>query len=877
MPMSEGARFPIIGIGASAGGLEALELFLRGVPASSGMAFVIVQHLDPTHTTLLAELLQRATAMPVREVTDNLPVQPDHVYTIPPNKDLSILRGVLHLLEPAARRGLRLPIDAFFRTLAADMGARSTGVILSGMGTDGTLGLKAIREQSGATFVQDPLTAKFDGMPSSAIAAGWADVVAPAETLPERILAFRRLVKAPGRSALVETPDAEAVLDKVLILIRAQTGHDFSQYKRNTLYRRVERRMAIHQIDTLRHYVRFLQENPQECELLFKEMLIGVTSFFRDARAWETLQSEVVTSLVRKHDPQQPIRAWIAGCASGEEAFSLAILLRESMEHSVVSSARSIRIFATDLDQDAIAKARTGSYPPVIARDISPERLQRFFVATTDGYRVTKVVRESVTFAPHNVTVDPPFTRLDLVSCRNLLIYLTPVLQQRLIQLFHYSLNPNGVLMLGDSETIGPATHLFEPIEGKGRLYRRLESDVRSALIDFPHSQSQGRTGAPVKRPKPEQESLPTAAEQLLLQQCAPPAVIVDAAGDIVYINGRTGRYLEPAAGKTNWNVLAMAHAGLQDELRGAFAAAKTQEDPVVRRPVFIAGNGRGQAIELRVQAIRQPGALQGLFLMVFVDIETVPVVAPVVVDGVEAAADPAMADAQTASLAQELTQVRRELQRTRDDSSSSEEELNSANEELQSTNEELPSTNEELTTSKEEMQSMNEELQTLNHELQARLDELARLSTDIKNLLENTEIVTIFLDRDLNVRLFTAGSNRIFRLIPSDVGRPITNFASGLDYPALAADAREVLKTLMPHEQQAQTPDGQWFQARIMPYRTLSNTVDGVAITFTDITASKTLERTLRETQAGLERHIGDQAILLERATKTSDKDGAA
>ena len=466
--------FPIVGIGASAGGLEALEQFLGHVPAGSGMAFVIVQHLDPTHKGIMPELLQRATGMKVIQVKDRTKVEPDCVYVIPPNKDMSILHGVLHLLEPAAPRGLRLPIDFFLRSLAQDQQEHSIGVILSGMGSDGTLGLRAIKEKAGVVLVQEPATAKFDGMPRSAIDAGLADIVAPVEELPGKIIAYlqRTPLHRPDRNWRWRTR-RRAPWKRSVILLRAHTGHDFSLYKRNTLYRRIERRMGIHQIDKMADYVRYLQENSQELDLLFKELLIGVTSFFRDPAAWEQLREQAIPALLASRPPGQALRAWVPGCSTGEEAYSLAIVFKEAVEQVKPKGNFALQIFATDLDRDAIDKARQGVFPANIAADVSPERLNRFFVKEERGYRVRKEIREMVIFAPQNLIMDPPFTKLDILSCRNLLIYLTPEVQKKLMPLFHYSLNPGGILFLGSAETVGGFTDLFAPLSGKSRLFRR--------------------------------------------------------------------------------------------------------------------------------------------------------------------------------------------------------------------------------------------------------------------------------------------------------------------------------------------------------------------------------------------------------------------
>ena len=844
--------FPIVGIGASAGGLEALELFLKHVPAGSGLAFVIVQHLDPTHKGIMVELLQRVTPMPVVQARDRLKVAPDRVYVIPPNKDLSILHGVLHLLEPAAPRGLRLPIDFFFRSLADDCQARSIGVILSGMGSDGTLGLRAMKEKAGVVFVQAPASAKFDGMPRSAIAAGLADVVAPAEELPGRIIDYLK------HTPIIATPDpsreskTESGLEKVFILLRTQTGHDFSLYKKSTIYRRVERRMGLHQIDKIATYVRFLRENPQEIELLFKELLIGVTSFFRDPPAWEQLKDEVIPALLAAQPKGGVLRAWASGCSTGEEAYSLAMVFKEALERVKPAGNFSLQVFATDLDRDAIDRARAGVYPANIAADVSPERLRRFFVQDEHGFRVGKEIRETVIFAPQNVIMDSPFTKLDLLICRNLLIYLDPGMQKKLIPLFHYSLNPGGVLFLGSAETIGAFTGLFVPLAGKKRFYRRLDSALPAEPVEFPSSffpdlPHAATVQPPARMPVPNLQAL---ADQLLLQRFSPAAVLTNDKGDILYISGRTGKYLEPAAGKANWNIFAMAREGLRYELNNAWQKALRQKTAARLKGVKVGTNGGVQALDITVQPISEPAALQGMVMIVFTEVATPP--------ETKASGKTPRASARSDSLAaleRELQQAREETQTCREQMQTSQEELKSTNEELQSTNEELQSTNEELTTSKEEMQSLNEELQTVNHELQAKLDELSQANNDMKNLLNSTDIATLFLDEALNVRRFTPQTTSIIKLIAGDAGRPITDITTDLDYPGLAADARQVLRSLVFIEKQVASRDERWFLVRIMPYRTLENRIDGVVITFSNITAAKTLEAQLRQTRSETEK----------------------
>ncbi len=853
--LSPNDTFPIIGIGASAGGLEALEQFLRSVPADSGMAFVVVQHLDPTHKGLLPELLQRTAVVPVERVTDRLRVQPNHVYVIPSNKDMSLLRGALHLFEPAASRGLRLPIDFLFRSLAEDQRERSAGIILSGMGSDGTLGLRAIKEMAGVTLAQAPASAKFDGMPRSAIDAGLVDIVAPPEDLYARLAAYLQRAPSVARPEPVLDDRDQSGLDKALILLRSQTGHDFSLYKKSTLYRRIERRMGLHQLDKIAHYVHFLQENPAERELLFKELLIGVTRFFRDPAAWVQLRDQALPMLLAKWPAGGPLRAWVVGCSTGEEAYSLGIAFREALEQLNPPKTYSLQIFATDLDPDAITKARLGFYPENITADVTPERLHRFFIhEDSGGYRIGKEIREMVTFAPQNVILDPPFTKLDLLICRNLLIYMTLELQKKLMALFHYSLNPSGVLFLGSAETVSGSSELFELLDGKWRLYRRQPFAGRREAIDFATVIPPALTLPPeeLRAAKPT-VNLQALAEQVLLQRFTPAAVLVGHQGDILYINGRTGKYLEPAAGQVNWNILAMAREGLRGELLDAFQQAlrPPASEAVVRRGLRIKTNGDYQTVDLTIQALQEPEALRGMVMVVLTDAPTPN--APKRRKSGKPTTDGALIE----HLEQEVRQLREALQGGREEMQTSQEELKSANEELQSTNEELQSTNEELTTSKEELQSLNEELQTVNAELQSKVDQLSRANNDMKNLLDSTNIATLFLDDALRVRRFTTQAAKLINLLPGDVGRPITDIASDLLYPELAQDVAEVLRTLIFCEKQVTCRDQHWFAARIMPYRTLENRIDGVVLTFLDITASKTQEMELR-------RAHDEQAALL-------------
>ena len=840
----QGPVCPVVGIGASAGGLEALEKFLESTPPDSGLAFVIIQHLDPDHKGIMVELLQRVTPMMVAQAADGMKVAPNRVYLIPPNKDLSIMKDRLHLFDPVAVRGLRLPIDFFFRSLADDRLEGSIGVILSGMGSDGSLGLRAIKERAGLCLVQEPLSAKFDGMPRSAIDAGLADIVAPVEELPGRIVAYLQSPHLANQPEMPIEAKNQRALEKIFVILRMKTGQDFTLYKSNTIYRRVERRMSLHQIDLMTNYVRFLQENPQEVELLFKELLIGVTAFFRDPSVWETLGKEALPALLAERTGKKELRAWAPGCSTGEEAYSLAMLFKETVEKLPNGVKWSLQIFATDLDRDAIDKARRGLYPANISADVSPERLQRFFVEEDQAFRVNKEIRDMVVFATQNMIMDPPFTKLDLLSCRNVLIYLGPEVQKKVLPLFHYSLNPGGILLLGTAESIGAFSGLFSVLDSKARLYRRVDTVIQTDMADFPSA----LTHAPAASiPAPQQAQPPAGSiqsmvEKLLLERIAPAAILATDQGDIVYINGRTGKYLEPAAGKANLNVFAMARDGLSHELGIAFQKALRQKEPVTVRGLRIKGDGGRHHADLLVQHLTSPEALKGMVIIIMTEVAAPLQAKPVTGNKGTGRKQPSEIEQELLRLHEAQQISREDLQSAREKMQFSHEEFKSTNEELQSANEELQSTNEELTTSKEEMQSMNEELQTVNSELQTKVDQLSRAENDMNNLLNSTDIATLFLDGNLCVRRFTTATTKLIKLRSGDVGRPITDITAELVYPELAADAREVLRALAFISKEAPTTDGRWFTVRIMPYRTQENKIDGVVITFADITVLKKL-----------------------------------
>lgn len=823
----------IVGIGASAGGLEALEDFFSHVPTASNIAFVVIQHLDLTHKDIMHELLQRTTSMKVTQAQNHIKVKPNCVYVIPPNKDLSILNGVLFLLEPVSSRGLWLPINFFFRSLANDQQERSVGVILSGMGSDGTLGLRAIKENAGRSLVQLPESAKFDSMPCSAINAGLADIVAPAQELPEQIMAFLKhspqVVSKPNE--LRVELKSKSALAQITIMLRERTGNDFSLYKKNTIYRRIERRMGLHKLKDIAFYVNYLRENPQEQDILFKEFLIGVTHFFRDKDVWAQLKSISLPTLLANYPQGKTLRAWVTACSTGEEAYSLAMTVLDVLDDIKPKGHFKLQIFATDLDEDAVNIARKGYYSANIEDDISAQQLTRYFMKEGSGYRIKQQIRDMIIFAPHNIILHPPFTKLDIITCRNLLIYFEPALQNKLLPLFHYALTAHGILLLGSAETVGNFTSFFRQVNDNTPIYTRMDKPLSLIDVDFPIGSLLDNQPRHLSEMNKNITNLQTQADKILLQNYAPAAVLINADGDILYINGRTGKYLEPAAGKANWNIHVMAHKELQHPLFVAMNKAQAQVAPVIMTNLTL----DQVTINLTVEAIMEPKVLYGLLMVVFTDVVT-PAKAPRKKRG---------ASEQQALI--ELQQAQEEVQLLREKMQSSHEELKSINEEMQSSNEELQSTNEELTTSKEEMQSMNEELQTVNAELQSKVDDLSWVNNDMKHLLDSTEIATVFLDNQLNVRRFTAHISHIFKLISSDVGRPLSDIATNLDYVELEDDVKKVLKSLVFIEKDITASEERWFKVRIMPCRTQENVIDGVVITFIDISKAKNLEAELR------------------------------
>jgi two-component system CheB/CheR fusion protein len=841
----EVASFPVVGIGASAGGLAAFEAFFSGMPVDvePGMAFVLVQHLAPDHKSLLVELLRRYTRMQVFEVADGMTVQINCIYIIRPNCDMAFLNGTLQLLEPAAPRGQRLPIDFFFCSLAHDLREHAIGIVLSGTGSDGTQGVRAIKDGGGMVMVQTPESTEYDGMPRSAIATGLVDYQLAASKMPAQLMAFAgHAFGKPRQPDTVAAPRTESSMKKIYVLLRAKTGHDFSQYKPSTIHRRIERRMAKHQIQTLESYVRYLQQTPTEVEALFRELLIGVTNFFRDPDAFTALEEEGIARLFENKADGSAIRVWTPGCSTGEEAYSIAILLQERMEALKLS--KTVQVFATDIDSRAIATARAGLYPASIALDITPARLARYFTLETDGnaYRIHKTIRDMLVFSEQNVIKDPPFSKLDLISCRNLLIYLGADLQKKLIPLFHYALNESAFLFLGTSETTGEFNDLFAVMNRKAKLYQRKQdplSTLRAApqrilplALAAPDAQPPSTPiGKPVAQVKP---SLRELTEQAILQQINLAAALVNAQGDILYLHGRSGMYLEPASGEGGVNnILKMAREGLRNPLTINLHKAVGSRQSFSASKLRVKTNGHYSLVNLSVGPVLPNPPTPADSMLYLVLLEAAPDLADALAPGVHSA----VAEPPDADLKKQLLAKDEYLQSTIEELETSTEELKSSNEEMQSVNEELQSSNEELETSKEELQSLNEELVTVNNELQTKLLDLSRVNNDMNNLLAGTGIATIFVDHQQRILRFTPAAAQIINLILADVGRPVGHILANLiGYDQLVPDTRAVLDTLVPKSHEVQTTEGKWYTLRIQPYRTTDNVIEGAVISFIDI-----------------------------------------
>lgn len=827
---SERGSVPVVAVGASAGGLAALERFFKAVPPDSGMAFVVIQHLAPTQASMLTELLGHSTTISVVEAAEGMALEPDHAYVIPPNHYISIAGGVLHLTLMDG--GHRLPIDYFLRSMASELRARAVAVILSGTGSDGTLGAQTVKGEGGLVAVQTPDTAEHKGMPESVIGTGQADIVLPPEDIPSALMNyFSRTSAEVTEGAPVER---HRELPAILALLRDRKGHDFSLYKNSTLIRRIRRRMAIHGIERYGDYLRLVREQPEELDTLFREFLIRVSGFFRDPDAFEALKGQVIPKLFEGRPAEEPARIWVPGCSTGEEAYSIAIMLQEYMDS--IGEHWPVQIFATDIDDQALNVGRLGRYPTSIAADVAPSRLRQIFTRRGDYYEVTKSIRQMLIFAEQNLIKDPPFSRLDLISCRNVLIYMGPELQKRILPLFHYALNPGGYLFLGTSETIGSADNLFDTVDRGAKLFsRREDAAARTHLLGIPsvtaHTHAVSLTPTAVSVAQRERPDIGELAQRAVLNDYAPSFVVIDSENQIVYFHGPSGKFLEPPSGAPSMDIMRMTRKELRTPLRSLLHAARSRRQEVRSNAVQMTGV-RGEALlRFTVRPLTGPGAPEGLLLVLLEDLGPAAEHAELqVIQLSEQESD------RVDSLEQELAHTKEALQATIEELETSNEELQSSNEELQSSNEELQSSNEELETSREELQSVNEELHTVNAELESKVEELSRANDDMNNLLASVDLGIIFLDRDLRIQRFTPAATRIIPLIDGDIGRPLNHLAHGLKYDHLERDVQQVMTTLQQTEHRIADREGRAYLLRIRPYRTGDGQIGGAVLAFVDI-----------------------------------------
>jgi two-component system, chemotaxis family, CheB/CheR fusion protein len=858
-PDAEILDFFIVGVGASAGGFEAFIPLISDLPEDTGMAFVLVQHLDPKHESQLSELLSRATSLPLREAQNGMPIQPNHIYVIPPNVNMTLESGRLRL-QPRKPGFPHMPVDVFLRSLAAAQQNRAIGIILSGTGTDGTLGMEAVKGEGGITFAQDEKSAKFFGMPGSTISAGSADMVLPPVGIARELVRIARhpyLGQPPKEARRKSHPSSamaaseglflekEDYLQTLFSLLRSRTSVDFSLYKHSTLRRRILRRMLLHKIDNLSAYVDYLRVHVVEMDALFNDLLINVTGFFRDPRVFETLKRRIIPKLLKHRFNDSALRIWVCGCSSGEEAYSMAMTVTEIFETS--RTRVNAQIFATDISEVSLEKARAGVYPENIALDVSPERLRRFFVKTNGKYQVSKAIRDMCVFARQNLVVDPPFSNVDLISCRNVLIYLGPLLQKKIMPVFHYALKPSGFLLLGASEAIGSVSDLFSLVDKKHKLYSKKVGTDRPGFIlsrarAHDNKPEPSRPEAGGFHPQVKAMDLQQYVDRLILSKWSPAAVVVNGQMDALLFRGQTGKYLEHAPGSASLNLLKMVRESLVLDLRTAMANAIKHDAPVKQESASLLADEQLRFVTIEVVPFQLTPSSERLFLILFKDGPSNAALAEVESRG----ASTNVKDRRDSDR-REITKLRQELALSRESHQSiieeqeaTNEELKSANEEIQSSNEELQSTNEELETAKEELQSTNEELTTLNEELQTRNLELSQSNNDLTNLLASVNVAIIMLSNDLTIRRFTPMAERMFNLIPSDVGRRLSDLNRNIVMPDLDASIREVVDSLSSVEREVQDKDGRWYSLRIRPYRTRENKIDGAVILLVDIDEQK-------------------------------------
>lgn len=841
--------FPVIGIGASAGGLEALEEFFQHLKKESEMAYVVVSHTDPARSSLLPEIIQRRTTVPVIEIKEGMSVEPNTIFVPPSNRDLELEGYTFRLKEQHRGLTLRLPIDTFFKSLAGSLGELACCVILSGTGTDGTQGLRVIKEKGGVTVVQSTESARYEGMPESAIGTGLADFVLRPSEMPERLVeCFSTSAVLPKPEEVESQDEFPATLSKIITTISNRTGHDFSTYKKSTLVRRVQRRMTVTRVGSPQKYLTYLHHNPGEIESLFQDLLIGVTSFFRDPEAFDFLKKNVLPDLLTRRSEHEAFRVWAAGCATGEEVYSVVMIIKECLEE--IGLRRELQVFGTDLDHTSIEKAREGLYPQNIAADLTIERLKRFFEKEDSRFRVRKEVREPIVFAAHNILKDPPFSKLDLLICRNLLIYLEPKAQKKILPLLHYALRPGGILFLGSSETVGEFTDLFSSVHKKWCIYRRIDvSTALQPIVEFPTGGKAAATA--VERALGSQQpaeigdsAIAEATSRLLLETHTPPCVVVNRRGEISYIHGRTGRYLEPAPGRMSVNVVDMAREGLRFELASALRKVVSSGETVYREGLRVKANGGFQDFNLTVKPMGKPESLKSMIVILF---EERPPARKHREPKKKNANIPDTEVGRTIELEREIAKLQQDHRTAMEELETSNEELKSVNEELQSSNEELQSTNEELESSREELQSLNEELSTVNAELHDKILELSQSYETINHVLNSTGIAILFLDRDLNVLRFTREATKLINLIEADIGRSLTHISTHLDSDSFFDDIKRSISEQRIVEMEMKTREGNWYATKIVPYRDQRGLVSGVIITFVNIDD-------LRATKASLE-----------------------
>ncbi|MBF0328786.1 MAG: PocR ligand-binding domain-containing protein [Nitrospirae bacterium] len=839
LPLSKDS-LTVVGIGASAGGLEALELFFSNLPPSNDLAFVVVQHLSPDYKSLMAELLSKQTGMQVLRAEDGMKVEGGTLYVIPPKKNITIFNSKLYLMDQEHSHGLNLPIDIFFRSLAEDKGDRAIGIVMSGTGSDGTLGIRAIKGAGGMVMAQDMKSAKFDGMPRSAINTGLVDYILTPEKMPEELVKY---IKHPYihksdkiDEMLLKEGDS---LSKILAVIRDRTGIDFSSYRPTTVVRRIERRISINHISSIEDYVNFVAKSFNESLTLAKELLIGVTRFFRDTEAYDTVKNIVIPAICEKTKQNETLRVWCVGCSTGEEAYSLAILFSEHLDS--IQKKLDIKIFATDVDKDAIEYAGVGIYPESIVADISADRLKRFFVQADIGWRVNEKIRRMVVFAAHNITSDPPFSKIEFVSCRNLLIYFKPEIQKKVLSSLSFSLNCDGYLFLGNSESIGELESRYSVVDKKWKIYRNTDTfkPITQANLTSISSRLPFKTVMSSSHKPPAIDESLQSVYQSLINEYAPPAVVVDENFDVLHIFGDVNKYIKLPHGRMSLNLLKMVSKDFSLVLNTAFYKALKDKQEILYKGYKLNEDDRADVVTVKVKPITDEFTQKELLLISFESFKC---------------KEPLEQDIQTEDLQglnqQRISDLEQEVLYTRENLQASIEELGTSNEELQSTNEELIASNEELQSTNEELQSVNEELYTVNSEYQKKIEELTQLNNDIINLIRSTDIGTIFLDKKLIINRYTPAVTATINLMESDIGRPINHISTRFNYPGFIDEIKEVMATLIAKEAEIHTIDNLWFLMHISPYRTIDNEALGIVITFVDITERKKMEERLRESE---------------------------